>query len=103
MPRSKQKPKATGRTAAQRSGNTAGATARQVGELAWRGQHTRAIEVATAALAASCLSVGDQLDLLDLRAHVDFRPNPNSTEVCVAALGAIRMRHYESTRHSMTF
>jgi hypothetical protein len=44
-------------------------TAERVKDLAWAGLHDRAIELATTALAAPGLSVGTQLDLLDLRAE----------------------------------
>ena len=40
-----------------------------MGDLAWAGQHAKAIELATTALAAPRLSVADRLDLLDLRAE----------------------------------
>jgi len=43
--------------------------AERVGDLAWAGQHTQAIELATAALATTALSVAGRLDLLDLRAE----------------------------------
>jgi len=69
MPRSTKKPKVSGKTAAQTPGNATVATAKQVGDLAWAGQHAKAIELATRALAAPRLSVADQLDLLDLRAE----------------------------------
>ena len=45
------------------------ATAQQVADLAWAGQHAKAIELATAALAASGLDTAARLDLLDLRAE----------------------------------
>jgi GAF domain-containing protein/CheY-like chemotaxis protein len=41
----------------------------RVGDLAWAGQHAQAIELATAALATTALTVADRLDLLDLRAE----------------------------------
>jgi len=68
MPRSKKKPTVKGKPAAQMPGNTTLATAKQVGDLAWAGQHAQAIKRAAAALAAPRLSVAEQLDLLDLRA-----------------------------------
>lgn len=43
--------------------------AERVGDLAWAGQHAQAIELATAALATTALTVADRLDLLDLRAE----------------------------------
>ena len=42
---------------------------RQVADLAWAGQHARAVEVATAALADAALSSAQKLDLLDLRSE----------------------------------
>ena len=49
----------------------------RVRDLAWAGHHQQAIEQASAALAATGLSVETRLDLLDLRAgsfiaHVDL-------------------------------
>ena len=49
--------------------SAARATIQQVGDLAWAGQHAKAIEVATASLARSGLSFGRQIDLLDLRSE----------------------------------
>ncbi len=69
MPRSRKRPTVSGKTAAQMPGNATAATATQVGDLAWAGQHAKAIELATHALAAPRLRVADQLDLLDLRAE----------------------------------
>ena len=45
------------------------ATARQVGDLAWAGQHEKAVELATAALSAPRSSAALRLELLDLRAE----------------------------------
>src|SRR5947207_16015420 len=56
------------RTAQPRAGKPA-AAAERVSDLAWAGQHAQAIELATAALATTGLSVGSRLDLLDLRAE----------------------------------
>ncbi|HEY2968303.1 MAG TPA: GAF domain-containing protein, partial [Casimicrobiaceae bacterium] len=44
-------------------------TAEQVRDLAWAGAHAQAVELATAALAVPGLSLGSQLDLLDLRSE----------------------------------
>ncbi|HVF64569.1 MAG TPA: GAF domain-containing protein, partial [Casimicrobiaceae bacterium] len=43
------------------------ASVQRVRELAWAGQHAAAIDVASSALDASDLAVGDRIDLLDLR------------------------------------
>ena len=56
------------RTARPRTEKPA-ATAQRVGDLAWAGQHAQAIELATAALATTSLSVSSRLDLLDLRSE----------------------------------
>jgi GAF domain-containing protein/CheY-like chemotaxis protein/tetratricopeptide (TPR) repeat protein len=69
MPRSSKEPTVSGKTTAQTPGNTTVGMAKQVGDLAWAGQHAAAIELATTALAASRLSVVNRLDLLDLRAE----------------------------------
>jgi hypothetical protein len=55
--------------AAETRARAAVPTAGQVSDLAWAGAHAQAIEVATAALSATGLSVGSRLDLLDLRAE----------------------------------
>ena len=44
-------------------------TAKEVGDLAWAGQHALAIDRATAALAPPGLDIASRLDLLDLRAE----------------------------------
>ena len=69
MPRSTQKSAASAKTAAPTPGNATVAAARQVGDLAWAGQHAKAIELATRLLAAPRLSTAEQLELLDLRAE----------------------------------
>src|SRR5256885_4180924 len=56
------------RSAPPRAGKPA-PTAERVRDLAWAGQHAQAIELATAALLATGLSVRSRLDLLDLRAE----------------------------------
>ncbi len=43
--------------------------AAQIADLAWAGQHAKAIELATSALAAARLPVARKLDLLDLRSE----------------------------------
>ena len=47
----------------------AGPTADQVHDLAWSGEHHRAIELATRALAVARLGVADRIGLLELRAE----------------------------------
>ena len=61
--------KKTVRPAARGVTSAAPAIIQQVGDLAWAGQHAKAIEVATASLAKSGLTVASQIDLLDLRAE----------------------------------
>src|SRR5438477_6843790 len=58
-----------GKRATQPRAARPASTAERVSDLAWAGQHAQAIELATAALAATGLSVGSRLDLLDLRAE----------------------------------
>ena len=69
MADSRKKKKSGGpRTARLRTAKPA-PMAERVGDLAWAGQHAQAIELATAALATTALTVADRLDLLDLRAE----------------------------------
>ena len=69
MADSRNKKKSSGpRTARLRAAKPA-PMAERVGDLAWAGQHAQAIELATAALAATALGVAGRLDLLDLRAE----------------------------------
>ena len=63
-----------GRAGAESAAKTASAsraspTAEAISDLAWAGQHAQAIELATAALAATGANVADRLELLDLRAE----------------------------------
>ncbi len=69
MPNSPKRKPPRGKQAAQPRAAKAAPIAQQVGDLAWAGQHDRAIELATTALAAPALRVADRLDLLDLRAE----------------------------------
>jgi tetratricopeptide (TPR) repeat protein len=69
MADSQKKRKSRTRRAVQPRARKPASTAERVSDLAWLGQHAQAIELATAALATSGLSVGSRLDLLDLRAE----------------------------------
>src|SRR5947207_351275 len=66
--RKPRRPQRAPRPAQPRAGKPA-PTVQQVRDLAWAGQHARAIDLATASLAATDLSVPSRLDLLDLRAE----------------------------------
>ncbi len=61
--------KKTARPFARAAASTPPEAIQQVGDLAWAGQHAKAIELATSALAKSGLNAGSRLDLLDLRAE----------------------------------
>ena len=69
MADSQRKRKSQAKRTAQPRASKPAPAAERVRDLAWAGLHTQAIELATAALAASGLSVGSRLDLLDLRAE----------------------------------
>ena len=76
LPKSRKKPappaanKVTKRKVTKRaSADPAPATAQQVGDLAWTGEHGEAVQLASAALAKRTLPVQARLDLLDLRAE----------------------------------
>ena len=69
MPDSREKRNSRVQHAAQPRAGKPAPTAEQVSDLAWAGQHAQAVELATAALATTGLSVGCRLDLLDLRAE----------------------------------
>jgi GAF domain-containing protein/DNA-binding response OmpR family regulator/tetratricopeptide (TPR) repeat protein len=69
MPGSEKKKKTAGRPAARAAANATSSTIQQIAELAWAGQHARAIDLAARALAATRLSAAGQLDILDLRAE----------------------------------
>ena len=71
-------------------------TAQRVGDLAWAGQHAQAIELATAALAATGLSVGSRLDLrsalstritVELLGPVPFKGKATAVDVFSVDLG----------------
>ena len=62
------RPAAPPHAARHRAGKTAPAVQR-IADLAWVGRHTKAIELATEALARPALGVGSRLDVLDLRAE----------------------------------
>jgi GAF domain-containing protein/DNA-binding response OmpR family regulator len=54
---------------AKRASSTTSSIRTQVGDLAWSGQHTKAIALATKALAGADLPMEIRIDLLDLRAE----------------------------------
>ncbi|MGC1817565.1 MAG: GAF domain-containing protein [Casimicrobiaceae bacterium] len=63
------KPASRHRTAVRTDPGASPPTAAQIADLAWAGQHAKAIELATSALAAARLPVARKLDLLDLRSE----------------------------------
>ena len=76
LPKSRKKPgppaasKVTKRKVTKRDAADPGtAIVQQVGDLGWTGQHGKAVELASAALAKRTLTVQARLDLLDLRAE----------------------------------
>ncbi|HXN15027.1 MAG TPA: GAF domain-containing protein, partial [Usitatibacter sp.] len=69
MARPRKRPGPQGTTAAKASSAAPVSTAEQIADLAWAGQHAKAIEWATAALGGPDLSLANRLDLLDLRAE----------------------------------
>ena len=69
MAPSEKRPASRRRTAVRTAPGAPGPIAQQIGDLAWAGQHAKAIELATSALAAARLPTARKLDLLDLRSE----------------------------------
>ncbi|MDE2360973.1 MAG: hypothetical protein KGL70_16485, partial [Betaproteobacteria bacterium] len=69
MATSSKKPASRHRTEARAAPGAPPPAAAQIADLAWAGQHAKAIELATAALAVARLPVARKLDLLDLRSE----------------------------------
>jgi len=89
--------KSRARLAAETRTGMPAAIAQQVRDLAWAGQHTQAVELATTALAAAGLNAALMLDLLELRAEsLAAQGNIDRTREDAEAMLAIAERSGEA-------